>query len=82
MQQVEGQLIGEGQALQRGEDVTKITQEHVEFFARDQYYKTFLLATDYGVNFDAWLYQLDKFAQLSICAKFVWYGSNLLNNNL
>ena len=35
LQEVEGQLVSESQALQRGEDVTKITQEHVEFFARN-----------------------------------------------
>ena len=34
LQEVETQLISEGQSLQKGENVAKITQEHVEFFAR------------------------------------------------
>ena len=32
LQEVERQLISEGQALQKGGDVTQITQEHVQFF--------------------------------------------------
>jgi hypothetical protein len=34
LQEVETQLISEGQSLQKGENVAKITQEHVEFFTR------------------------------------------------
>jgi hypothetical protein len=32
LQQVESQLMSEGQALQRGEDVSNITADHVDFF--------------------------------------------------